>query len=71
MAHRQHYIDAYHAAMKREQDLWALLRDKQPGSPRFDSALWDKWLAAVNATNAASKAMREAFSEDSKLSDLS
>ena len=66
---RQKYIDAYHAAMQHERDLWAQLHDKQPGSPRFDPKLWTDWLESVSASNAASKAMREAYASDPEDSD--
>lgn len=61
MKTRQHFIDDYHAATQRESDLWIRVQGKGPGMPGFDHELWRKWLDAVSATTAASKALREAF----------
>jgi hypothetical protein len=70
MQARQQYIDAYHAATAKEADLWIKVQGKGPGMPGFDRNLWKTWLDAVSATTAASKALREAFTGDSKPSDL-
>jgi hypothetical protein len=70
MRDHQQYIDAYHAAMQRERELWTLLADQQPGTPRFNRMLWTQWLDAIKDTNEASKALREAFRGNSKPGDL-
>lgn len=70
MQERQRFVDDYHAATKAESQLWERVKGHGPGQPGFNQELWDKWLNAVSRTNAASKALREAFTE-SKLSDPS
>jgi hypothetical protein len=67
---RQTIVADYHAALAAERELWESVKGRQPGQPGFDRALWDRWLNAVSHTNAMSKALREAFSTDSKLGDL-
>lgn len=65
----QQLVDEYHRAMQTERDLWELVKDRGPGRLGYDQALWRRWLEAVARTNAASKALREAFS-DTKPGDL-
>ena len=65
MQTRQQYIDAYHEAMKIEQELWERVVGHGPGQPGHDRALWERWLEAVGRTTRASKALREAFSDPS------
>ena len=67
---RQQYLDAYDDAMKRERELWVQVKGKGPGTPNFNKALWLEWLHAVSRTTAASKALRDAYTGDSKLGDL-
>jgi hypothetical protein len=66
MQTRQHFVDDYRAAMQREQDLWVQVKGHGPGQQGFNQALWDQWMEAVSKTNAASRAMREAFSGSGK-----
>jgi hypothetical protein len=63
MKTRQQYVDAYHAAMQAERELWERLEGKGPGQPGYDPQLFKQWLNAVAATNVAAKAVREAFSD--------
>ena len=67
MQQHQRCVDEYHAAMKRERELWEQVKGRIPGTSGFNRELWDQWLAAVGRTTSASKALREAFSRDSKL----
>jgi hypothetical protein len=63
MKTRRFLVDAFHAAMRTEQQLWEQMGGKGPGQPGFDQALWDRWLEAVGQTTAAPRALREAFAE--------
>lgn len=63
MKTRKVFVDAFHAAVKAEQELWKQMDGKGPSQPGYDKELWQRWLDAVAQTNAASKALREAFSE--------
>ncbi|MBC5763079.1 hypothetical protein [Ramlibacter albus] len=63
MERRQHLIDDYRDAMANEQRLYALVKGKGPGTADFDLGAWQTWLAAVERTTAASKALREGFSD--------
>jgi hypothetical protein len=63
---RQVLVDAYQAATRKEQELWARMNGRGPGQPGFDRELFDKWMEAVAQTTAASKALREAFAEPKK-----
>ncbi len=66
MQTRQHYVDAYHEAMKTEQQLWEQVKGHGPGQPGHDRALWDRWLQAVSRTTHAARELREAFSDPPK-----
>lgn len=63
MRTRQQYVDDYRAAMSSESELWRQIGGRGPGQPGYDPALWQQWLQAVNRTTAASKALREAFTD--------
>lgn len=64
MKSRQQYVEEYHAAMKAERALWEKVEGHGPGQPGYDRELFNQWLEAVSRTNAASKALREAFASD-------
>jgi hypothetical protein len=63
MKTRKVFVDAFHAALRAEQELWKQVEGKGPGQPGFNKALWDRWMESVAQTTAASKALREAFAE--------
>jgi hypothetical protein len=63
MKTRQQFVDAFHAAMQLERELWDKVNGHGPGQPGFDSELWTKWMEAVSRTTATAKALREAFAD--------
>lgn len=63
MQNRQQFVDAYRAATEEESRLWKKVEGRGPGQAGHDPDLWRQWLEAVGRTNAASKALREAFSD--------
>jgi len=48
---------AWEASLVTEREAWEKVKDKLPGSPKYDEGLWDKWRAAVKASDDARKAM--------------
>ena len=60
--HREEVLAEYSEAMFHERDLWERVKDKRPGTRDHDKGLWDAWLKAVARTEAASRALREAYS---------
>jgi hypothetical protein len=46
------------AAIAAERAAWAKVKDKLPGSPGYDPALWENWRTAVSRCHAARAAMR-------------
>jgi hypothetical protein len=62
MNEQQDFVDTFDAAMRAERELWVEMKGACPGQPGFNKSVWDKWLTAVSRCNAASRAMRQAFS---------
>lgn len=56
---------AFQEAMAHEERLRVLVHGKGPGTPDHDPAAWADYLKALQATTAASKALRAASSSGS------
>ena len=50
--------DELAAAIAAERAAWAKVKDKLPGSPGYDAALWEAWRVAANRCHAARAALR-------------
>ena len=50
-------LDDYKAAVDAERAAWLALRGHLPGSPDFDSTLWQQWQAAVQLADGARSQM--------------
>ena len=48
------------ASIAAERAAWARVKDKLPGTPAYDDALWQAWRAAVQRCRDARKALDEA-----------
>lgn len=47
MDSRENTDDAYKRACERERELWIQIRNRCPGDPGADEALWSEWLKAA------------------------
>jgi len=52
------------AAIAAERAAWARVKDKLPGSPGYDAALWDHWRETVSRCHAARASLRTAAAAD-------
>jgi hypothetical protein len=46
------------AAIAAERDAWARVKDKLPGSPGYDAALWEHWRETVSRCHAVRASLR-------------
>jgi hypothetical protein len=51
------------AAIAAERAAWARVKDKLPGSPGYDPALWEHWRTAVSHCHAMRAAIRTATAD--------
>jgi hypothetical protein len=45
--HEIHQADELAIAVEAESSAWRAVKNRLPGAPQFDPALWGRWLAAV------------------------